>query len=75
VTLNTDNRLMSNTTMTKEFLIAAREYKLSFDDVEKLTINAMKSAFISFQDRLNLIYGSIKPGFSELRSENEIDTH
>jgi adenosine deaminase len=75
VTLNTDNRLMSNTTMTKEFLIAVREFKLSFDDVEKLTINAMKSAFISFQDRLNLIYGSIKPGFSELRSENEIDTH
>jgi adenosine deaminase len=68
VTLNTDNRLMSDTTQTNEFHIAAKEYRLSLDDVEKLTINAMKSAFISFQDRLDLIYRVIKPGFAELRA-------
>jgi len=68
VTLNTDNRLMSDTNMTKEFLIAVNEYNLDLDDVEKLTINAMKSAFISFQDRLDLIYNTIKPGFTELRA-------
>jgi adenosine deaminase len=73
VTLNTDNRLMSDTTMTKEFLIAVKEYNLTLDDVEKLTINAMKSAFISFQNRLKLIYDSIKPVFSELRSKSETE--
>ena len=71
VTLNTDNRLMSDTTQTKEFHIAVKEYGLSFNDVEKLTLNAMKSAFISFQQRLELIYNVIKPGFAALRAETE----
>jgi adenosine deaminase len=44
--LNTDDRLMSNTTMTKEYRIAHQVFKLSLDDLEKLTINAMKSAFL-----------------------------
>jgi adenosine deaminase len=74
VTLNTDNRLMSNTTMTEEFNIAVQEYNLSLDDVEKLTINAMKSAFISFRQRLDIIYNIIKPGFSKLRERTEADT-
>ncbi len=68
VTLNTDNRLMSNTTQTDEFLIAVKEYGLTLDDVEKLNLNAMKSAFISFPERLELIYNVIKPGFTELRA-------
>jgi len=68
VTLNTDNRLMSNTTQTNEFFVAAKEFALTLDDVEKLTLNAMKSAFISFQERLDLIYNVIKPGFAELRA-------
>src|SRR5271169_1101082 len=49
VTLNTDDRLMSNTTMTKELKIAHDVFKLSFDDLEKLTINAMKSAFVPYK--------------------------
>lgn len=69
VTLNTDNRLMSRTTLTNEFYIAAKQYKLAMRDIEKLTLNAMKSAFISFPKRLDLIYYAIKPGFAALRSE------
>src|SRR5215831_10869066 len=46
VTLNTDDRLMSNTTMTKELKAAQEAFNLSMHDFEKLTINAMKSAFI-----------------------------
>ncbi|MFW6180869.1 MAG: adenosine deaminase [Spirochaetota bacterium] len=66
VTLNTDNRLMSGTTLTNELLAACRSYGLTLRDVEKLTINAMKSSFIDFHTRLRLIYDTIKPGFARL---------
>jgi adenosine deaminase len=62
---------MSNTSMTKEFLIAVQEFNIALSDIEKLTINAMKSGFISFQDRLELIYSTIKPGFTALRTNIE----
>src|SRR6202171_5931611 len=67
VTLNTDNRLMSNTSMTKEFQAAAEIFGLTMDDFEKLNINAMKSAFIPYHDRIRLIYNVIKPGYSRTR--------
>lgn len=68
VTLNTDDRLMSDTSMTMEFGIAVSEFGLSLKDLEKVTVNAMKSAFIHFDDRLRLIYSSLKPGFEKYRS-------
>jgi len=69
VTINTDDRLMSDTTLTKEFLIATKYFNLNFDDIEKLTINAMKSAFIHHEERLNYIYNTIKPGFQNMRDK------
>src|SRR3954462_12178941 len=67
VTLNTDNRLMSNTTMTKEFAAAAETFGLTMSDFEKLTINAMKSAFLAYDRRIEFIYSIIKPGYAKLR--------
>jgi adenosine deaminase len=67
VTLNTDDRLMSATTMSREFRIAHQTFKLSLDDLEKLTINAMKSAFIPYNRRIRLIYDVIKPGYETAR--------
>jgi adenosine deaminase len=67
VTLNTDNRLMSNTTMTKEFEAAADTFGLSLDDFEKITINAMKSAFLPYDQRCEFIYSVIKPGYAKIR--------
>jgi adenosine deaminase len=67
VTLNTDDRLMSDTTMTKELAIAQKVFKLSLDDLEKLTINAMKSAFIPYNRRIEFIYDTIKPGYAKAR--------
>lgn len=64
VTLNTDDRLMSDTSMTKEFGLAASEFGLGVKDLEKVTIHAMKSAFAHFDDRLRLIYGRIMPGYA-----------
>jgi adenosine deaminase len=67
VFLNTDNRLMSNTTMTREFEVAAGAFHLSIDDFEKLTINAMKSAFLPYERRCDFIYSVLKPGYAEAK--------
>ncbi len=64
VTLNTDDRLMSDTTMTHELALAQRVFGLGLDDFEKITINAMKSAFAPYKERLRLIYDVIKPGYT-----------
>jgi adenosine deaminase len=69
VTLNTDNRLMSNTTMTREFQAAAATYSLTLNDFEKLTINAMKSAFVPYSERCHIIFNVIKPGYARIRQE------
>lgn len=73
VFLATDNPLMSNTTLTKEMMLAVEYYSLELGDLEKLTLNAMKSAFISYNDRLRIIYDVIKPGYNELRKTVSMD--
>lgn len=70
VTLNTDNRLMSDTSMTKEFAAAADTFDLSLDDFEKITINAMKSAFLPYDQRWEFIYSVIKPGYAKARGSS-----
>jgi adenosine deaminase len=67
VTLNTDNRLMSDTSMTREFEAAEQAFGLTLDDFERLTINAMKSAFLPYDQRCNFIYKSLKPGYARIR--------
>ncbi len=67
VTLNTDDRLMSDTTMTKEFKVAQQVFKLGLDEMEKITINSMKSAFIPYNRRIQIIYDVIKPGYAKAR--------
>jgi adenosine deaminase len=69
VTLNTDDRLMSDTTMTKEFLVAIDVFNLNLEDLEKITINSMKSAFIPYKERLHYIYNVIKPGYQKMKDK------
>ena len=69
VTVNTDNRLMSNTSMTKEMQKLHDAFDWGLDDFEWLTVNAMKSAFTHFPERLKLINGVIKPRYAILKSE------
>src|SRR5580704_8207060 len=68
VTVNTDNRLMSQVTLSSEFGRLADEFGYGWSDVEWLTINAMKSAFAGFDERLRLINTVIKPGFATARA-------
>ncbi len=69
VTLNTDDRLMSDTTMTKEFLTAIEYFNLTLEDLEKITLNSMKSAFIPYKERLKYIYDIIKPGYQNIKDQ------
>ena len=69
VTVNTDTRLMSNTSMTKERQKLHDAFDWGLDDFEWLTVNAMKSAFTHFPERLKLINGVIKPRYAILKSE------
>lgn len=69
VTINTDDRLMSDTTMTKEFKTAIKYFDLNLEDIEKITINSMKSAFLPHKERLKYIYDVIKPGYQKIRNQ------
>ena len=66
VTVNTDNRLMSGCTMTSEMLDLAATFSYGWADLQWFTVNAMKSAFIGFAERLALINDVIKPRYAEL---------
>lgn len=66
VTVNTDNRLMSDTTMSREMLQLVETFGYGWSDVERFTINAMKSAFIHFDERLAIIDEVIKPRYAVL---------
>lgn len=68
VTLNTDNRLMSATSMTYEMEQLRDAFGWGIDDFEWLTINGMKSAFAPFPDRLKIINGIIKPRYAMARA-------
>jgi adenosine deaminase len=69
VTLNTDNRLMSDTDMTNEYEVAQDVFKITMDDMEKLAINAMKSSFQPYKKRIEVIYKTIKPGYRIAREQ------
>ena len=69
MTVNTDNRLMSGISLSSEFATLAASHGLSLDDMEWLTLNAMKSAFWPFDGRLHIINEQIKAGFAQLRPE------
>ena len=72
VTVNTDNRLMSNTSMTKEMTKLTEAFGWGLSDFEWLTINAMKSAFAPFPERLRVINGLIKPRYALLHAEQSL---
>ncbi len=67
VTVNTDNRLMSAITLSQEMANLVEAFGLGWDRLEWLTINAMKSSFLPFDERITLMDGVIKPGYAALR--------
>lgn len=69
VTVNTDNRLMSGVTMSSELALLGETFGFGLDEMQWLTLNAMKSSFAPFDQRLRLINGVIKPGFARLMAD------
>ncbi|MFF4019949.1 adenosine deaminase [Streptomyces sp. NPDC001843] len=63
VTVNTDNRLVSGTTMTREMSLLVEEAGWTVEDLRTVTVNALKSAFIPFDERRALIEDVVLPGY------------
>ena len=55
VTINTDNRLITDTTVTKELLLTAKQFDLTVKDVRNVLVGGFKSAFLTFHDRAQLV--------------------
>jgi len=58
---------MSNTDLSQELQIAVDHFGFTLRDIEKVTINAMKSAFAPYSERVRIIYDTIKPGYAKAR--------
>jgi adenosine deaminase len=65
-TVNTDNRLMSGTSMSREMALLVDAFGYGWAELQWFTINAMKSAFIPFDERLTIINEVIKPAYAKL---------
>ena len=55
VTVNTDNRLITDTTVTKELKILSQQFKLTARDIRNILVGGFKSAFLTFHDRAQLV--------------------
>jgi adenosine deaminase len=69
VTVNTDNRLMSGTSMTHEMAALVDAFGYDLADLQWFTVNAMKSAFVHFDERLRIINEVVKPTYAKLKQE------
>jgi adenosine deaminase len=55
VTINTDNRLISDTTSTRELWLAATVFDLSLEQVVDLVVAGFKSAFLPLSEKIRLL--------------------
>ena len=69
VTLNTDNRLMSRTSMSNEMSECVKSFGWKFTDLQRVTVNALKSSFIPFEERLEIIEKVVKPSYAVISAE------
>ena len=60
---------MSATSMTQEMLHVSEAFDWSFLDLQRVTVNALKSAFIPFEERLEIIEKIVKPAYLEISAE------
>ncbi|MEI6648049.1 MAG: adenosine deaminase [Actinomycetes bacterium] len=70
VTINTDNRLMSRTSMTHEMNEVVKAFNWTLLDLQRVTINALKSSFIPFEERLEIIEKIVKPRYASIAADN-----
>ncbi len=68
VTVNTDNRLMSNVSMSSETLALAETFGLGWKDLEQVAVNGAEAAFAPREVRERLVREVIRPAYAALRS-------
>lgn len=73
VTVNCDNRLMSATTLSREFHLLSEAFGYGIEDLHKFSLNAAKSAFLAHQERLALI-GRVNAGFASFLSSETTES-
>ena len=69
VTINTDNRLMSNTSMVKEITEISIAHSWNLQDLEDVAENAIRSAFIPQEEIDDILNNQIKIGYKELNNK------
>ena len=60
---------MSATSMSREMTELVNAFDWSFLDLQRVTINALKSSFIPFEERLAIIETVVKPGYLAISGE------
>ncbi|MBL8934075.1 MAG: adenosine deaminase, partial [Archangium sp.] len=55
VTINTDNRLITDTTVSNEYWVAHKELDLSLEDITTIIISGFKSAFLPFREKQDML--------------------
>jgi adenosine deaminase len=60
VTINTDNRLISNTTLTDEYMLAIEKFGFTANELKYLILNGFKSAFLPLKEKVELIHSVTK---------------
>lgn len=72
VTVNTDDRLLSDVSLSGEFSTLADAFGIGLDDMESMTLNAMMSSFLPYDERVALISNVIEPGYAALRGDASV---
>ena len=60
---------MSRTSMTHEMEEVVKAFDWTFTDLQRVTVNALKSAFIPFEERLAIIENQVKPAYAAISAE------
>ncbi|MDY6915587.1 MAG: adenosine deaminase [Candidatus Cloacimonadota bacterium] len=60
VTLNTDNRLISNTTLSKEYITAVEKFSWGWNEIKQVAVNGFVSAFLPFREKQELLQKVVK---------------
>lgn len=66
VTISCDNRLMSNTTLSRELHLLSDAFGYDVDDLRWITLDAARASFLPYPDRVRLIREVIEPGFDAI---------
>ncbi|MEO6570705.1 MAG: adenosine deaminase, partial [Ilumatobacteraceae bacterium] len=69
VSVNTDNRLMSDVMPSSELQIVVDTFDLSLDEAERLVVNGVMAGFAPIEVRRRIVDRQIRPAFATRRGD------